>query len=73
MKDQDEELSFLCEHSLEEVKMNNDIPRSKEDIQGISDMIVNNRAKMQHARLESAKMVDEVEDYMKKIKAAFLW
>jgi hypothetical protein len=49
------------------------IPRSKEDIHKISDIIVENRAKMQHAKLESKTLLDEVDDYKKKIKAAFLW
>lgn len=73
MKDLDAELSSLYENSWVDVEMDNGLPRSKENIHKISDIIVENRAKMQHAKLESKSLLDEVDDYKKKIKAAFLW
>jgi hypothetical protein len=73
MKDLDAQLSSLCENSWVDIEMDNGLPRSKEDIHKISDIIVENRAKMQHAKLESKTLLDEVDDYKKKIKAAFLW
>lgn len=73
LKDQDAELSTLCESSWEEVELSNGIPRPKDEVNKISDIIVQNRARMQHTKLESAKLIDKVEDYKKKIKAAFLW
>ncbi|CAG2218192.1 LIN28 [Mytilus edulis] len=73
LKDQDAELSTLCESSWEEVELSNGIPRPKDEVNKISDIIVQNRARMQHTKLESAKLIDKVEDYKKKIKAEFLW
>ncbi|XP_033740049.1 uncharacterized protein LOC117327253 isoform X2 [Pecten maximus] len=69
----DARLSTMCEECWDAVAMVDNVPRSQAEIKEISSTIEQNRAKMQHACLESRSAIQIVEDSKKKIKAAFLW
>ncbi|KAK3096612.1 hypothetical protein FSP39_001697 [Pinctada imbricata] len=74
LQQKDASLAELCQESWELVAVGDDEqPRSKEDIERISHVVEDNRARMQHAWLEARAAVNKVEDEKKKIKAAFLW
>lgn len=66
-------LETMCVECWDAVANVEGMPRSQTDIKEISAAIEQNRAKMQHACLESRSAIQIVEDSKKKIKAAFLW
>jgi len=69
----DDRVAILCEECWDDVAMVDGVPRRKPKIDEISSIIEQNRAKMQHACLESRAAIQRVEDSKKKIKAAFIW
>ncbi|KAJ8314587.1 hypothetical protein KUTeg_006737, partial [Tegillarca granosa] len=73
LQELDEKIAEMCNECWDLVATRPDgIPRTKDELNQISSTIEQNRAKMQHALLESRAAVDIIEDSKVKIKAAFL-